>query len=92
MKVLKYVGDEKKASWGKHWIEHGFQGSAAISDGRLAREQGRVGGRREGGREGRREGGRVGRKGGKERVRENGRRKLVCRVREEGNGKVMVSV
>lgn len=24
--VLKYVGPEKKAEWGKHWIESGFAG------------------------------------------------------------------
>ena len=24
LKVLKYVGDEKKMEWGKHWIEKGF--------------------------------------------------------------------
>lgn len=26
LRVLKYVGDEKKAEWGKHWIEQGFNG------------------------------------------------------------------
>ncbi|XP_077995663.1 maleylacetoacetate isomerase-like isoform X2 [Glandiceps talaboti] len=24
--VLKYVGDEKKAEWGRYWIDRGFQG------------------------------------------------------------------
>ena len=27
LKVLKYVGDEKKAEWGKYWIELGFNGN-----------------------------------------------------------------
>jgi maleylacetoacetate isomerase len=26
LKVLQYVGAEKKAEWGKHWIEQGFNG------------------------------------------------------------------
>ena len=24
LRVLKFVGDEKKLAWGKHWIELGF--------------------------------------------------------------------
>ena len=24
LRVVKYVGDEKKLAWGKHWIELGF--------------------------------------------------------------------
>ena len=27
--MLKYVGDDKKASWGRHWIEHGFNGECS---------------------------------------------------------------
>jgi hypothetical protein len=26
LRVLRYVGDEIKAEWGKHWIEKGFNG------------------------------------------------------------------
>lgn len=26
LSVVKYVGPEKKAEWGKHWIEQGFNG------------------------------------------------------------------
>ena len=29
LRVLKYVGDERKAEWGKHWIEQGFNGKVA---------------------------------------------------------------
>lgn len=29
LRVLKYVGAEKKAEWGKHWIETGFSGNEA---------------------------------------------------------------
>ena len=25
LSVLKYLGDEKKAEWGHHWINKGFQ-------------------------------------------------------------------
>jgi len=39
LKVLKYVGDEKKAEWGKHWIEQGFNGKVA-SSARAQYEQG----------------------------------------------------
>ena len=28
LRVLKYVGDEKKVEWGKHWIEQGFNGKS----------------------------------------------------------------
>ena len=28
--MLKYVGDEKKAEWGKHWIEQGFNGTGGM--------------------------------------------------------------
>lgn len=35
LKVLKYVGDEKKAEWGKHWIEQGFNGTDGMA-GRVA--------------------------------------------------------
>ena len=28
--VLKYVGPEKKAEWGKHWIESGFDGGCRL--------------------------------------------------------------
>ena len=31
MRVLKYVGDEKKAEWGKHWIEKGFNGMFTLA-------------------------------------------------------------
>lgn len=26
LKVLKYVGDDKKAEWARYWIERGLQG------------------------------------------------------------------
>lgn len=29
--MLKYVGDEKKAEWGKHWIEQGFNGTGGMA-------------------------------------------------------------
>ena len=30
LRVLKYVGEEKKAAWGKHWIELGFNSTSSI--------------------------------------------------------------
>ena len=27
--MLKFVGDEKKAAWGKHWIELGFNSGSS---------------------------------------------------------------
>lgn len=30
LRVLKYVGDEKKAEWGRHWIEQGFNGTGRM--------------------------------------------------------------
>ena len=30
LRVLKYVGDEKKLEWGKYWIEQGFNGKVAV--------------------------------------------------------------
>ena len=30
LRVLKYVGDEKKVEWGKHWIEQGFNGMCTL--------------------------------------------------------------
>lgn len=28
--VLRYVGAEKKAEWGRHWIEKGFNGEVQL--------------------------------------------------------------
>ena len=28
LRVLQYIGAEKKAEWGKHWIETGFNGGS----------------------------------------------------------------
>ena len=29
LSVLKYVGTDKKAEWGRYWIEQGFNGEGA---------------------------------------------------------------